>query len=111
MNSEEVLSLYETVASLTHQMLAAARESNWEKLAELELRCAKHIDILKQDTAIPRLTGVGRERKAIIIQKILADDREIRSLTEPWMEQLSAILNNAGTKRKLSQVYGPNQSS
>jgi flagellar protein FliT len=111
MNSEEVISLYETVAMITDQMLAAARNRDWEQLALLESRCASHVAILKRDESpsVP-LTGAVREQKVKIIQKILADDREIRNITQPWMAQLSALMNSAGVERKLTQAYGANQS-
>ncbi|MEJ7805294.1 MAG: flagellar protein FliT [Telluria sp.] len=35
----------------------------------------------------------------------MAQDREIRTLTEPWMAELSALINSAGTERKLSRAY------
>lgn len=110
MNSEEVISLYEKVAVITHQMVVAAREYDWEQLAELESQCASHVATLKQDAPIVPLTEVVREQKVRIIKKILADDREIRSITEPWMAQLSMLMKSAGAERKLSQAYGVNQS-
>jgi len=109
MNSEEIISLYESVADITEQMLAAARSSNWERLAALESRCASHVRTLEKGEPRLVLTAVMRERKLTIIQKILADDREIRNITEPWMAQLSSLLSNASTERKLSMAYGRNQ--
>ena len=38
-------------------------------------------------------------------------DREIRSITEPWMTQLSVLINSSGTERKLHDSYGVNQSA
>jgi flagellar protein FliT len=105
MNSEEVISLYETVAVITDQMLAAAREGNWERLAELESRCASCVATLKRDESSAPLSADTRQQKARIIQRILADDREIRTLTEPWMNRLSAMIGNIGNERKLSQFY------
>lgn len=110
MNSEEVISLYEAVADITNQMLAAAREGDWEQLAVLESRCASHVATLKLDEPRTPLTGVVRERKVRIIKQILAHDREIRSITEPWMEQLAALINSTRSELKLSQLYGSNQS-
>jgi flagellar protein FliT len=110
MNSEEVISLYETVADITNQMLAAAREGDWEQLVVLESRCASHVATLKQDEPLVPLTGVVRERKVRIIKQILEQDRQIRSITEPWMEQLEALINNSRVELKLSQAYGSNQS-
>lgn len=47
-----------------------------------------------------------RQHKVELIQKILADDKEIRNLVEPWMQQLSALINSTGAERKLSRAYG-----
>lgn len=110
MNSEEVISLYEKVAVITNQMVTAAREYNWDQLAELESQCASHVATLKQDEHVVPLSGVVLEKKVKIIKKILADDREIRNITQPWMEQLSVLMKSAGTERKLSQAYGTSQS-
>lgn len=111
MDNHEILALYETVADITDQMLAAARTGDWEQLATLESRCSSQVEILKQNDQ-PRqpLTPVAREQKTRIIKKILEDDRQIRDITEPWMAQLSAMMNSAGTERKLSKAYGANQS-
>ncbi|WP_019141159.1 flagellar protein FliT [Noviherbaspirillum massiliense] len=110
MNNQEIISIYETVAGITDQMLAAARSGDWELLAELETQCSSQVEILrKNDRPREALTEAAREQKTRVIKKILADDREIRNLTEPWMAQLSVMLNSAGTERKLSRTYGASQ--
>jgi flagellar protein FliT len=109
MNSDQIISLYETVSDLTGQMLIAARSRDWEKLAELESHCASHVQTLKDGEPAAALSGASRDRKVKIIHKILADDREIRTITEPWMAELAALINSAGTERKLSMAYGANQ--
>ena len=106
MNSQEVISLYETVAVITDQMLVAARKRDWEQMITLESRVASHIEDLKSGEAPAALSGATRLRKVQIIQKILADDRQIRDITEPWMAELAQLINSAGTERKLSHAYG-----
>lgn len=109
MNSQEVLSLYETVAGITTQMLQAARSGDWNQLVTLESRCSGHVQRLQSGEPPEPLTGTGRQRKVEIIKKILADDREIRTITEPRMEHLSALMKNVSTERKLTQAYGAQQ--
>jgi flagellar protein FliT len=111
MDNQEILSIYETVADITDQMLAAARTGDWEQLAVLESRCSNQVEVLKRNDQ-PRepLTPAAREQKIRIIKKILEDDRQIRNITEPWMARLSALMNSTGTERKLVQAYGANQS-
>lgn len=106
MNSHQILSLYETVAELTEKMLSAARVGDWDRLASLESDCAGQIQILRDGDKPQPLTGEVRARKVKIIRKILADDREIRDLTEPWMAKLSSLISNSGNERKLNQAYG-----
>ncbi len=108
-NSEQVISLYEAVSELTGQMLAAAQSRDWENLAQLESHCASHVQTLKQGEPLAAVSGASRARKVQIIQQILAHDREIRKLTEPWMAQLSALISSTSTERKLLNAYGANR--
>lgn len=106
MNSDQVISLYETVSELTGKMLRAAEMRDWENLAELESHCASKIQILKDGEAVAPLSGPIRLRKVAIIRQILAHDRQIRDLTAPWMAELSALINSTGTQRRLTSAYG-----
>lgn len=111
MDNQEILELYEAVAGITDQMLAAARTGDWEKLAALESRCSSQVEIIKNsENSRKTLSPVARERKTRIIKKILEDDRQIRDITEPWMAQLTVLMNSAGTERKLAKAYGAHQS-
>jgi flagellar protein FliT len=105
MNSQEVVSIYETIAVITNQMLTAARCADWEQLATLEKKCAQHVETIKI-SGTEATQGPMRERKVQIMQKILADDREIRNITEPWMARLKMQINNVGAQRKLANAYG-----
>ena len=105
MNSQEIITLYETVSDITDKMLAAARAGEWDRLVQLEELCHSHVQSLREGEPREPLTGKMRERKVQIIHKILADDREIRNLTEPWMAHLAAMINHAGMERKLSNAY------
>lgn len=106
MSTQEVISIYENMADITGQMLAAARTGDWDLLVALESRCSSQVQKLRSHEPLPPLTGPVREQKVRIIRQILADDREIRNLTEPWMARLSVMINSKGTERKLSQAYG-----
>jgi flagellar protein FliT len=106
MKSDEILSLYEAVSTITDQMLLAARKGDWDKLIALEEHCAHHVQTLRDSEPPVPLTGVNRERKVKIIHKILADDREIRDLAEPWMAHLSHMISSTRAERKLSNAYG-----
>ena len=95
-SSEEVISVYENVSRLTRQMLAAARSRDWDTLHRLERDCAAQVGMLR-DGQPPSLSGELRARKVRLLQAILADDREIRTITEPWMEQLALLMQSPRT--------------
>lgn len=106
MDGAEVISLYESVAELTDQMLAAARKEDWDLLSKLEADCAHVVDMLKQNEASVTLSEDRRERKIEILRKILEDDRDIRNLTDPGLKKLSALIQSTSTERKLVKAYG-----
>ena len=90
MTGSEVISMYEHIAGLSHQMVAAARSSDWADLTRLERQCAAaHDGVLGP---IAPLAGAARLRKIELLKQILANDREIRNNTEPWIRQLSNIM-------------------
>lgn len=104
----QTISIYQEVSAITDRMLAAARNNDWESLAELEQQCSGRIDILRANEATPPLSAFDRQLKIGVIRKILDDDRQIRAIISPWMDQLSALINSSGAQRKLSQTYGMN---
>lgn len=123
MNSDQTNTLYESVADITGRMLAAARNGDWEGLRTLEADCASQVRALKGiETAATAVdarssalltdsTDATRLRKRMLIEQILADDREIRRLTESWMAELSSLLNRGRVERQLSMAYGSHQAA
>jgi flagellar protein FliT len=105
MNSMELISIYENVAEITDRMVNAARMEDWDLLTELEVVCSTRVQDIKTNESTEALPAEIRSRKIQIIKKILADDKEIRNLTEPWMAQLSNLMKNSSQSRKLSQTY------
>lgn len=106
MSSQEVLSMYESMVGLTEQMVVAASDSDWDRLVELETRCAACVEALRRNEAAVALNADTRLQKVAYIKRLLADDRKIRDLTMPWMSQLSALINSTGTQRRLASAYG-----
>lgn len=89
MTSTEVLSMYENIAGLSKQMAAAARMGDWDGLSKLETQCATEARAVT--TGVPALTGAPRLRKIDLLKQILANDREIRDVTEPWMNRVPGL--------------------
>lgn len=106
MTSHEVLAVYETMVHLSEQMLDAATSSDWDRLVQLENRCAGHVERLRMSEAGVPFHGEQRTKKIAIIKKLLDDDRRIRDLAMPKLAELSALLNNTSTQRRLVRAYG-----
>ncbi|MDE2430205.1 MAG: flagellar protein FliT [Burkholderiales bacterium] len=111
MNSLELISLYKNVATLTNDMLEAARNEDWDKLTQLETTCTSKVQCIRESEIPMDLPVEVRDEKIRIIKDILAKDREIRDLTEPWMAKLSDLMKNSNTSRKLSRAYGATSSA
>jgi flagellar protein FliT len=100
-NSFEIIAIYEAILTITGRMLKAAQSADWERLITLEHECRGLTKKLMISDENKVLSNDLRQRKQEIIQQILADDAEIRTLTQPWMAQLQNILNNPVYKRCL----------
>ncbi|MET0320458.1 MAG: flagellar protein FliT [Duganella sp.] len=89
MNASEVLSMYENIAGLTNQMAAAARMGDWDGVGQLETQCSGVARATA--TGVPALDGAPRLRKIDLLKQIMANDREIRNLADPWMNTIPGM--------------------
>jgi flagellar protein FliT len=106
MTGQDIVSVYEAMVGITDQMLAAATDNDWDRVVQLEQQCAACVRQLQASGDGQPLAGLERVRKADAIRKMLASDRKIRDLTQPWMTRLSALMNNNATERRLARAYG-----
>ncbi len=83
---------YARIADITSLMLKAARAKDWPKMTELEELCAIEIEKITSATAAP-ISGAALQSKIASIHKILAHDREIRDLLNPWMLRMDALFS------------------
>ncbi|MEW6313220.1 MAG: flagellar protein FliT [Pseudomonadota bacterium] len=102
---KKIIGAYENAWALTQQMLEAAKQSDWDKLVELEQRRAKVIEQIEElDAGV--VSGTWRQRKRELLHNIIAGDEEIRTLTRDWMRELREVLNSIDTEQKLNRTYG-----
>ena len=106
MSGQDIVSVYEAMVGITDQMLAAASAADWDRLVQLEHQCAACVRQLKANGDGLPLAGQERVRKADAIRRMLASDRKIRDLTQPWMAKLSSMINNTSTERRVARAYG-----
>ena len=105
MTSAEMIDTYEDILAVTGRMLDAARAANWDQLVNREQECRKLVESLMSARDEFVLEPQVRKRKVEIIRQVLADDAEIRNLTEPWMQRLQHLLTSVGQERKLHAAY------
>ncbi len=105
MQGEHILAQYTAIAQLTRNMLDAARESNWDKLVELERGCGAYFARLFEAGSTPPDDPAFVSRKAALIHGILNDDAAIRLLVEPWLAQLSLLIGNTQQQSRLQRAY------
>ena len=94
-----LLSYYEALEKASTDMLSAAREADWDQVVKLEGACVLLIAQLKHAASQQGLPAEEAKLKTRIMQRILVNDAEIRTLAEPWLEDLDRML--AGKTRTL----------
>jgi len=109
--TERLLDTYDTLSRTTACMLSAAQSGDWERLVSLEKDCAALVAELTQLENDDPLPQEVRPRKAALIRKVLADDRAIRDITEPWLKRLEAQLRINRHEQRLLCTYGPTRFS
>lgn len=105
MDSTGIIGGYEEMLNLTRQMLAFARNGEWDCLAALEKqRTAIVARLAKRD--VGPLGAPEQAMKGELIRAILAADAEIMTRSESWLGELHGGLRSSGNEYKLKQVYG-----
>ncbi len=106
MSSPEVIENYELLAALHGQMRVAAVQGEWDQLISIEQQSSQLFATMQLlDTAV-KLDAVAHRRKLQLIEKILADDVEIRKHTQVWMDQLQLSIQSNRQELRLRLAYG-----
>lgn len=100
------LALYESMSTLSAQMVHAATASDWERLTALEKDCAGLARRIEAGAGPIALSEAEKSRKRELILRILADDAEVRRHTEAWMAQVKPFLGAGARENRLRRAYG-----
>jgi len=101
----DIIAHYASIAASSGRMLAAARSGDWDELVSAEHECAGRVAALEELGHIAPKDEYERETRIGLLRTILANDAEIRSLTEPWMQKLEGMLGSMGRDRRVRQAY------
>jgi flagellar protein FliT len=86
-----LLSYYEAIEQASADMLSAAQRGDWAQVLKLEGACGVLISRLKHATQTRPLAPEQARTKARILQRILLNDARIRSLAEPWHDDMDRL--------------------
>lgn len=95
---------YQRLSNITAAMRDAAAAGEWDTLVDLEKRCSQTVAEIKPRDVVPT-DEESRKQKADLIRKMLADDKAIRSFTDPWMRQLERIMQSTRSEQRLQNAY------
>jgi flagellar protein FliT len=88
---------YEAIAAASRRMLDAARAGDWDAVGQEEDHCRALISTLKRSHPEAAVASAARRQRMALLRAMLADDAEIRELSEPWLKQLEALLAGRST--------------
>lgn len=88
-----LLDYYKAIENASQKMLEAAQTENWDQVVRLEGACAVLIAQLRHKSRSADLAPDERKEKVKIMQRILRTDAEIRCLAEPWLNDLSQLID------------------
>ena len=103
--SRQYLACHEEILRLVRAMHDAARQGDWIKLSELQVRYIGQVDLLKAAGDSPDLSAGERAHRYEILQAILFEDAAIRNLVAPAFARISSLLDSGRRQQALAHAY------
>ncbi len=101
-----IVDRYQRMADASRRMLSAARMDDWDAVCAAEKECATLIAELSKLGDLSPSDPALRQQKLGLMKRVLADDAEIRQLTQPWMRKLEDMMRTTGNAVQLGRAYG-----
>ncbi|MBT2326342.1 flagellar protein FliT [Variovorax paradoxus] len=102
----EIVHCYVQLASTTSSMAALARAKEWDRLPALEEQCATVVERLKQIGPTEPLDPAQLDQAQRLMERIRADQDEVRRLVKPQLERLVATMARLQRQGELDKAYG-----
>jgi flagellar protein FliT len=103
---QQIVDRYVRMAHASNRMLLAAREDDWDQVCQVERECTAIIAELSAMGDLSPTDPELRQRKLGLMKRVLADDAEIRLLSQPWLRKLESILGAPTMTARLDRAYG-----
>jgi flagellar protein FliT len=104
--TEQMLSLYREAAAVTSEILAHAREADWERVLALGDEYLALVEEIKSLSDVPPLDAEERAQKYELIVNIMENDAATRNLAVPSLERLGALIGTMRRQQSLMKTYG-----
>jgi flagellar protein FliT len=101
-----IVERYRRMADASGRMLSAARLDDWDGVCRIEKECATIVAELKTMGDLAPSDPALRTQKLDLMKRVLADDAEIRLLSQPWMGKLDAMMRGQATGVRMQRAYG-----
>lgn len=102
-----IVEQYRQLLDVSNQMLALARDQQWEALVQCEagyLVSLQRVRVLDREPS-PSLSDAERQQKLDLLERILEKDTETRGLLESRREELSHLIGSSRRQQALGQAY------
>jgi flagellar protein FliT len=101
-----IVERYRRMADASGRMLSAARQDDWDVVCTVEKECAGLIAELSTMGDLAPTDPALRQQKLEFMKRVLADDAEIRLLSQPWLKKLEVLMQTPSTTERLHRAYG-----
>lgn len=101
-----VIDGYQYLLECSERMLFLAREADWPALLDLEASYVQQVEHVSELDAQHSLAEAGQRRKAMLLERILENDREIRQCLAHRRDELGELIGTSQRQRDLQRAYG-----
>ena len=105
-NTEKMLRLYREAAAVTSEILAHAREGDWERVLALGDQYLALVEEIKSLSDVPPLDAEERALKYELLVSIMENDAATRNLAVPSLERLGTLIGTMRRQQALMNTYG-----
>ncbi len=102
----QIVERYRRMADASRRMLAAARVDDWDEVCNVEKDCAALVAELSEMGDLAPVDPAMRAQKLEFMKHVLADDAEIRLLSQPLLQKLDVMMRGPATVERLNRAYG-----
>ncbi|MDT8893199.1 flagellar protein FliT [Halomonas sp. I1] len=105
-SSDAVLDAYTRLLTRSESMLESALAADWEALVDQETEYVQQVERLSTLDAGVSLDGEEQRHKAELLERILANDLEIRRHLIQRRDELGELIGVSRRQRDLQRTYG-----